>query len=309
MWKVKYILGLLLLTAASCKKEYPDHPYKAIERFEIADASGATLKAVILEDNSIVIYWPPFQEAPDSVTPQIIVSDRASIQPASGEKVPFTEGLRYQVTAEDGSVQTYTFKPVINQPPLTIKNVSELRIGIDNFEISGEYFVADTGQTKLFLIDKTGREIQLPGADFQVFTSSRIYTNIPFSSAIDTGYYQVKLTSGLRTKLEGPYYMNKPYLARVSIPDAVTSIKRGKELTFSFSGPAAKYYRNSFGYASILVGNDLLRAEVKSQTDSTFSIHIPADAPAGAFEFMEIYDVKGDFIYNWERWGNPVTIE
>ena len=191
------IVGILL---SACKKEYVDSPYNAIERFTVKDSNGTTYRAVI-KDDTLMVYWAQFATLPDSITPEIIVSENAKITPASGEKVSFREGVKYTVVAQNGSSKEYILKPLNNQPPPVLTIYTTTVVRGDYLVLGDEYFIPDTTQTKLYLVN-AGQEIQIPGASFLIFSSAQIIANVP--NDIATGTYNVKLVTGKRTAVKGP---------------------------------------------------------------------------------------------------------
>ncbi|QBQ42081.1 hypothetical protein E2P86_13345 [Sphingobacterium psychroaquaticum] len=121
--------GLLFssLFLASCNKtnyDYEQKPYKEILSFKIATVSHGTdsVNAVISGD-SISIYWDPSVPLPATITPTIHVANGATVQPASGVAVPFSDKTIYNVTAEDGSVKAFRLKPVYNLPVPTVSEI------------------------------------------------------------------------------------------------------------------------------------------------------------------------------------------
>src|SRR5882757_4253790 len=226
--KLCYLLFALLFFTA-CKKEYPAYPYHTITAFQVMDSNGATLSASI-DSNTIIIYWPPLQAVPDSITPTISVSDRAVIEPASGVKVPFKEGFTYTVKAQDGSVQTFILKPAVNQPPVQVSDIYPRSVpyGTDiSYRITGQYFISDTAKTAVYLVAaKDGQQtraiIQLP------MNSSQFYftANLP-----DTGTYSVKLVTGLQTVIAGTLTITPPP-PQLVFPVGAT-VQRGGTLTIS----------------------------------------------------------------------------
>jgi len=76
------------------------------------------------------------------LTPIVVVSDGATVEPPSGAIVDFTEPVTYTVTALDGSVATYTV--TIN------KNLSR-RNDIENFELIGTQQIFEREGDNLFI--------------------------------------------------------------------------------------------------------------------------------------------------------------
>lgn len=196
-----FVLVLLLSIASACKKEYTDFPYHNIEQFEVSIDEKSNIDAVINGD-SIVLYWPPFITMPDSITPQIKVSERATILPASGKKVAFSDKTTYTVTAEDGNSKVYHLKRLNNQPLFSFELARTMVRG-GPFLLSGSYLVADTSKTKVYLVDKAKKEIRIN--PIALLTTARLNAVVPAASVIDTGSYQIKVITGARTQIKGPF--------------------------------------------------------------------------------------------------------
>jgi hypothetical protein len=303
---------------ASCKKEYIGFPYNNIEQFTVTDAAGNQLKAVIGEDNSILLYWTPFAAVPDSIVPVIAVSSQASIEPGSGVRVPFKEGTVYTVRAQDGSSRTYTLRPVINTPvPVFTVNNTALSLG-DELVLNGEYIIPDTARTKLYLRDKNNRDIQLTG--FSTFYSTTIHVSIPLS--IDTGSYQIRLVSGANIVTQGPYYIQpfsgNPFAGNTTYAyqfnEAGQTVSLGSELSFNYStsgGAVADYILPRQRLWVFSSGDDfsnLHDVEVSSLTATTVKFRLPADLPAGMLMFYIVAvkeDGNAEILYAHE--GDPPT--
>ncbi|WP_133578157.1 hypothetical protein [Pedobacter metabolipauper] len=291
----------------SCKKEYVDFPYNSIEKFVIADNAKAEIKASIIDDK-IIIYWPPLQTIPDSITPNILVSDRAKISPESGKKVAFNETTVYTVTAQDGSVKKYILSPSINQPlpAFEIINNTGITIG-ETMALTGENIITDTTKTRLYLVDKDKKEIQLYGSTFLLFTHSQIQLPIAITSAIDTGYYSFKLVTGLRQVTRGPYHVAKPAL-KVTIP-AGTIVKRGNVLTIPVNPVIGKY--NPVSYVKIYYPgsftNSITITNVQ-QTSTAISVTIPSVFPITSSNSMQFFNSNNTVLGQWYHATAPITI-
>lgn len=196
-----FVLLLSLTVFSACKKEYTDFPYHDIEQFEVSIDEKNNIEAVVKGD-SIILYWPPFVNMPDSITPKITVSERASILPASGKKVAFSDKTTYTVTAQDGNTRVYHLKRMNNQPLFNFELARTMVRG-GPFLLSGSYFVADTSKTRVYLIDKTKKEIRIN--PISLLTIARLNAVLPAASVIDTGSYHIKMTTGSRTQIKGPF--------------------------------------------------------------------------------------------------------
>ncbi len=75
---------------------------KAITAFDIGSSHG-----IINESAKTVSVQVPYNSNLAALTPTVTVSERATVSPASGVSVDFTNPVTYTVTAEDGSTQGY----------------------------------------------------------------------------------------------------------------------------------------------------------------------------------------------------------
>jgi hypothetical protein len=301
-------IAFLLMLTYSCKKEYPDFPYHEIEKFSLKDASGTALNAAI-QSTDIIVYWPPFQEQPDSIQPQIAVSDRATITPKSGVKIPFKEGFSYEVKAQNGSIKTYTLK-IANNQPLPYFELNELVINLNrSMSIAGDYFIPDITQTSIFLVDKNKKETQLTINDI---SNSGLVANIPLVLSHDTSHYYIKLITGKRTLTKGPYYIDRPALAlgTITLPEDVLIVKRGQSIVFKHSAISGtlKYYAQTGRYASVYTTNRIFRNVPMQITDTEITLTIPQDFPLGVtyghISFLIEDKAKG----TWQRRTSPFTV-
>lgn len=285
---MKYLLLVCLITLLtwSCKKEYTKMPYNDIEKFTITDNTGAVLKAAI-QDNKIIIYYPPFQTVPDSIKPQITVSTGATVSPASGARQLFRSGLKYTVTAEDGSTKTYELQSAINQPPITFITGNTTLGAL--LGLSGEYFIPDTTNTKIYLIGSDKKETRIPGKLLTKLTASSISASLPASLGVDTGQYNVKLVSGQRTAVQGPITL-APAFQKFSFPN-ITTIKRGEEYSVTDTSGYAmiikRYGPNiNRGLKLYINNNTYVPVTLTKLTGDVCSFRIPADCPLGFFQVV-----------------------
>jgi hypothetical protein len=302
----------LLGTLASCKKDYIKTPFNQIEEFSVTDSLGNKLKASLSGD-SIIVYWPPFQSLPAQVTPQITVSSGAQISPASGTKVTFASTTIYTVTAQDGSKKTYKLVPLENQPApiFSVQGQDALQVG-GYLVLNGQYIIPDTTISKLYLVSSSNKNIpiSLKGA-YNTFSAFQIAVQLPQDNSVDTGYYKVKLINGKNTTINGPYHFNVP-----NCPPFTTTqtgqIQRGKTLTFTLSGPFAKYYYTSFvgGQLTLYIGDnfDMVNAIVNSQNNGTVTVVIPSNTPLGLLEGIDFGDKNGNVLQSWFPNSPNITI-
>lgn len=218
---ISLITSLLLITAAgfiaSCEDEVVDRfvdipgdtitisGLNQIITFEIAEFSADTaLKAAIKED-SLIIYWPTYKTVPANISPTIVIPENASVEPRSGESVPFETGTAYRVTAEDKSERQYILKVVLYQPEpwygLNIVQSNDLKF-IEIFDrpetilqLQGDLFIPDTTQTRMYIINlDTEKETQLEITQINI---NRI--SLKLTPDIEKGYYSTNLVSGIHS--------------------------------------------------------------------------------------------------------------
>jgi len=307
------VLIVIIFLSTSCRKEYVDYPYNDIEQFTITDELGNQLKAAISGD-SIKVYWPPFQTKPDSIMPVITLSEKANISPASGVQVSFTEDTKYTVTAQNGTTRTFILSPMINQPApvFEVQNTDLLAMG-STMRLTGQYFLPDTNQTKLFLIDANKKEVLL-SINEDTFSSILIDAQIPMDGSIDTGFYQVKLVSGLNTKIQGSYHIAPPAVSELPVTytfnEEGKSLKKGSEISFAYSMPpiGLKYYGGKYSKAEIkilLPGNasvGFYDATISSQTDTMLKFRLPSDISEGQILEMTLFAEDGATVYYMYTW-------
>jgi len=311
---IRFLSGLcFLLIAAACDTEYENapYPYKEITSFSVASA-GTSIEAAIV-DGQIVLYWPHTLEQPATINPLITVSENASINPASGATVALEDGTTYTVTAQDGTSTTYTVKLIVNQPAISINEDNDNRIAFGNIlDIQGAGFLPDSVANRVYLVATDGTETQVPlyavsdnnGTGF----GSNIQVTIPEenTTAIDTGWYRVKVRSGARTveSSRAYIYVRYPYPEFDPVTSAIT-VKRGETITLS--GNNFRQLEN----ARIWVedgSESYYDIERVSYTRTTVTYRIPETVPAG--EYFTILPgitdtATGEFAYSYALYAYP----
>lgn len=283
------IISILLFTVG-CKKEYAEYPYSDLISFTVKDNVGTALKGAVT-NTDITLYWPPFQTVPDSISPVIIISENATVSPASGTKVPFKETTHFTVTAENGTKTVYTLKPTVNQPIPYITSMSpsysylfnDVTVFIPgiNLSLQGNYFVPDTTLTKVYLSTEGGKTISLP---ILQATESSIGTG-PLSDYITTGtYFTVKVVTGARTVTSGRCVLGEvlPLISSVTVLRAKT-YKGGDIVTISGTNISSV---NKISVVTVITGvpQDLI---IQSTTANSATVQVPATAPSGAYTVFQ----------------------
>lgn len=282
------ILPVIVLFT-SCKKQYTDYSYSNLVSFSLKGNDGEILKGAITAQD-ITVYWPPFTKVPDSIIPQITIAERASISPASGKKVAFKETTKFTVTAQDGTQTVYTLKPVINQPIPYISGFSPAYSHDNNgvrvfypdteLDLQGDYFLADSLATKLYLEVEGGQEIPMI---ITTLAKTRIISEVLSEKLKKGTYFKVKIVSGSRTIYSGRCLMGE---ALPLIPEAdilyTKTFKAGD--TFTLAGI------NINTISAVTVAANLTAAPqnlvVQNKTAGEVTLNIPDNMPAGNYSVL-----------------------
>jgi len=286
---ILFLLLVAVLLGACTKTEYAQlkKPYADIERFAIAGYGDLDSIPAVIHGDSILIYWNATNTPPLHVKPQILVSDGATITPASGTEVAFADKTVYTVTAEDGSVRKFILKPVFNKAIPTVVTMTATRTWSANtpIAITGEYFLT-TGNTRDIKIYaqrvRDGFEFDLP-FDTAGITATRINAYLPeFTSELDTGAHRVYVKVGGFSSNVAPIWLSQPILAEII--DNIDISKRGSinlgedvELTFTpkpvWRLAFERYYKNE-NFSSLSLG---LQKIEPGQVINGRTYSVPAD--------------------------------
>ena len=109
MRKSLFLVLAALMLLASCKKESSE---KKILNFKFASPE---VEAVITENAKTIVAVVPAGTDVTALVPIITVSEKATVSPASGMPVNFTDPVVFTVTAEDGSTTTYVATVTVDQ--------------------------------------------------------------------------------------------------------------------------------------------------------------------------------------------------
>jgi len=289
---IKYGLfaGIIcMIIMAGCKKEYTNQPtpYNSIRAFTIDYNATTKLNAIITGD-SILVYWPGYKALPVSVTPEIIVSDNATVTPASGQAIDFKEGASYTVTAQDGSVAVYKLHiNVLQSDPSLPEERLQVELG-GTWEISGfSNLIPDTGLTKLYLIGKSGNEVNVPlntiAYDNTTFLTT-ITTSPVSDAAVPTGYYKYKIVTNTRSLTSADSAIR--VYAR-PVVSGFSPVKAGAGSTVTIMG---KYFSATPGENIVLINET--PAAVTAATATELKVTVPETAVTGKIS-VEVADYKG----------------
>jgi hypothetical protein len=322
----KFIIVLLLSVVCvtlACKKEkeYAAYPYKSITDFSFT-AETQQISAAITED-SIIIYWPSWENMPATIRPQISLSEHASISPASGESIDLKTGVAYTVKAEDGTTKTYHTKLVVNQPEIWINpdaNISISEGGERAFEIEAYVFrhiIPDADKTKFFAVDHNGVEhslnISFP-ATYPGFPGKLVVKVDLAGSTLPVGAYKLKITSGARTLLTEQKQMAVLYsgFPKADTKEGPVTVKRGETITFTGTGFVDMKDAIILTYKPDWSEAEIGKLEYVSHTATTAIYRVPMDFPPGTYSFEDYNSGKfiwinlrtSDFFSGW-NYKNP----
>ena len=102
---ISLIIMTILMALSSCQKKSSE---KEILSFKFVSPN---IEASIDDKNIVAIM--PFGTDVTNLVPVISVSDKATVNPASGEPKDFTQPVSYTVTAEDGSQAVYSATVIV----------------------------------------------------------------------------------------------------------------------------------------------------------------------------------------------------
>jgi Domain of unknown function (DUF5018) len=104
---------------------------KDITEFSLADFSPAIVAKIDAATKTITAVLPSTADL-TKIKPTIKISDRATVNPASGTVVDFTKAVNFTVTAEDASTQVYAVTITKEVPPVTTTSLPVSISYIDN---------------------------------------------------------------------------------------------------------------------------------------------------------------------------------
>lgn len=258
------LITLLLLFTASCESEYitvykdipGDTLYQSgdafIKNFTVqAYDDQQPVKAAIVND-TIKLLWVSYHTIPQTIKPQINVADKARISPASGEEVPFEDGVKYTVTSEAGTLKEYILKIDFRQPePKSFRFAMEgstynigstQKILVSHDEFDDLWFNMD--HTRAYFVSAEDRKTEYdceiayfgPGTYTQPFVNYGMYFYIPVD--MPPGKYDFRIKNGeylLRDKDESMHFnvdiTDDPDYLQVSTFDAYKTMAAGSTFT------------------------------------------------------------------------------
>ena len=172
----------MLLAIVGCTKTDtiapPAEADNRITEYKIVNVQGNPIYGTILDADSSITVYLPFYKQLVVLEPEIKVSTGATVQPGTGTLIEnllevFQKGrdIKSAVTGKGGKKKTYTLKIVVQQPPLTLKELSASATDIKSYDINmsinfssininllGTGFHENRELMKVVLVDETGKE-------------------------------------------------------------------------------------------------------------------------------------------------------
>lgn len=311
---------LVLLVFVSCKKEteHAPYPYNSIELLSISAGESEKINASFHND-SIIIYWPSYLPKPAKITPQITVSEKATITPASGTEVAFTTGTKFSVKAQSGAVKDYFLKVIVNQPDIQVQEATYSTTKGGTITVNNgremRYLARDVNLTRFYIVDNANKETQIP-IEFaeQPDGSPIMRIKVPNTDDIKIGAYKIKITSEERTFVSPNAIFGILYPAsakpKVNEVKAPVTVKQGETITFNGTGFFDMKEARVYAYDENWNEKEVATLELVSATTTTATYRIPATFKAGTYQ-LGGYDADGigiqlrvtDFIgfWNWNK--------
>ncbi|MRG48944.1 hypothetical protein GFS24_27785 [Chitinophaga sp. SYP-B3965] len=204
----RFLKVMMLLAIAGCTKTDtiapPAEADNRITEYKIVNVQGDPIYGTVHDADSSITVYLPFYKQLIVLEPEIKVSTGATVQPGTGTLIEnllevFQKGrdLKYTVTGKSGKKKTYTLKITVQQPALTLKELSSatdvktyaistsINFSTISIDLKGTSFHENHDLLKVVLVDEAGKE-------FPPFNISTTNTN-------DLNSLNITLTNYLTT--------------------------------------------------------------------------------------------------------------
>jgi hypothetical protein len=175
------LLAVFFMLSACTKTEIvpfaPETDNQLLE-YKIVNVQGSPIYGAINQQDSSITVYLPFYLQLITLEPEMKVSDGATVTPASGTMIEnlldlFHRGreIKYNVKGKDGKMKTYRLHIQVQQPELTLQEVStdaanpntySLNMNLDfdsfSFGLDGAGFAADLDMIRVMLVDEQNKE-------------------------------------------------------------------------------------------------------------------------------------------------------
>lgn len=283
---ILFLLGILIQSCSKTNYDYLLRPYNEIKQFYIVTSAGDTTKCLIQGD-SITVFWNPDMTMPEKINPHIVIDEKATISPASGEAVAFTKNTTYTVTAENGDVKTYRLNPVIKKPLPSISSVlgGITWLSTTQLNIYGENFLADADATNIGVYLQRvsdGFEFPLEVIKERTTNYSLIAKVPPFTDEQGIGLHKLYMKIGDKATKAVDIHVYAPDKYAVNITTSLVQegkdVHAGDLLTINYTatdnegGKIAKFYSTNDVGTVVLYFSFDENVEIKEFTRTANSI-------------------------------------
>ena len=279
------LIACILLFSLACKKETETkpYPYNEVTSFVVPIGEGDSLQAAI-KDGELILYWPSATAVPATITPVIKVSEKANVQPASGQAVTLADSVTYTVTSESGVKATYKLKLRINQAAISLNDETNLTTAMGGSLVLTNYVhnvIMDTTQTHAFLVSEAEAATPLIISSLEYAGSyTPVFVATVPGEGLDTGYYKVRISSGVRTITSSRAFVRVNYgVPALVTPAGPVTVKSGE--TFTLTGSNLRNIVSS--RARYSTGNTFYNLEVVSNTATSVTLRMPVSNPTGTY--------------------------
>lgn len=136
--RINLFILVILFILSSCSEDPKPvkSSAKAITSFKFSSITPEVTGIITEGDKKIALTVPAGTNV-SALSPTIVVSEKASVSPASGVVQDFSNPVTYTVTAEDGTTQGYQVTVTVTIPPSTAKAMTSFKFSGLTPEVTG----------------------------------------------------------------------------------------------------------------------------------------------------------------------------
>ncbi|MCI9843378.1 hypothetical protein [Flavobacterium pectinovorum] len=255
------------------------------------------IQAAIVND-TIKILWVSYHDMPETITPTIVLSDKAAISPKAAVEIPFKTGEKYTVTSEAGTTKQYTLEVDFRQPQPktaifstggTIGGSSAFVYSIAGSSIDNLWFNLE--QTRVYLVSAADKTTEYDcdiayfgdGKGSNPFMNTGLYYYLPTN--VPVGKYDLRIKNGeyiVRSATEANWFN---FTITEPTTTAISTYIYGSTATiggnFNIRGTKLDTLKDFF--ISIGSAGTRYQLEVVSRTDYSVTLKVPVGTPAGNY--------------------------
>ena len=178
---------------------------RKILSFKFPDLNPEVIGQIDEEQQIIMLIVPPGTDR-RAMRPVIRISDKATIEPASGSPQDFRDYVRYKVTPENKSwPQYYTVRVIEDFPATTARIARCRRVNFEGANFRTDNMTFENSEITVFFINQTTKgEVLVPA--LRIPGSSKIVT-LEMPCDIPLGVYKLKVVINGEEKLSSWTYV------------------------------------------------------------------------------------------------------